>query len=255
MINKKVVLFGQTDSRSEKVRKVFENTPKYLDQRGVDVRCRMHAVNNFSRRVPWTDLLDIGCGDGSISLQLQNAGKRLTLMDLSSGMVQAAQRHVLPEFADNVKIYNKNFLHADLAVHSFDLIVTVGVLAHVDSPEEFMAKIKKVIRPGGRIIMEFTDSRHPVGWLARLWGRCREVFAPAVYATNLFEAADVFSLWAQHGFEVEQLFRYARIPLPGLHRLLGSALEYKLVQLVFGTSSQSRCGWLGNEYICYLKAE
>ncbi len=115
--------------------------------------------------VNWQRLLDVGCGDGSISLQLLTSGSHLTLLDLSANMVALAKKNVPEEFSANVVVRNENFIGASFNSDPFDLVVTVGVMAHVDSPNTFLAEIRTLLRPGGSLIIEFTDSQHfVVGW-------------------------------------------------------------------------------------------
>jgi predicted TPR repeat methyltransferase len=242
----------RTESKSNYVREVFENAPHYLRTRQVDIRFRLEVVRTLADTVKWRRLLDIGCGDGSISLQLLTSASYLTLMDLSASMVALAKKNVSEDLAANVVIRNENFIAASFDAEPYDLVVAVGVMAHVDSPDEFLAKIQSLLRPGGNLIVEFTDSRHFVGRLGRLWGNVKEVVAPAKYPTNKLSFSDVALLFKKHDLRLVSAFRYARIPLPGIDRIMSHEMQYKLAQLLFGGSSNNRNSRFGNEYICLL---
>ncbi len=212
----------QMKSKSDCVREVFENTPHYLRSREVDIRFRIEIVRMLASAVKWQRLLDIGCGDGSISLQLLTAASHLTLIDLSASMVALAEKNISEDLATNVVIRNEDFIAASFDTEPYDLVVSVGVMAHVDSPDVFLTKIKSLLRPGGNLIIEFTDSHHFVGRLGHLWGNMKEVVAPAKYPTNQFSFSDIALLFKRHDLRLVSAFRYARIPLPGIDRIIES---------------------------------
>lgn len=247
-------MVSRADSKSDYVRQVFEDAPHYLKTRRVDIRFRIEAVKRFASSMVWQRLLDIGCGDGSISLQLLTPASHLTLLDLSASMASFARKNVPDGLAANVEVRNENFMLASFGPESFDLIVSVGVMAHVDSPDAFLAKIRSLLRPGGTLIIEFTDSRHFIGQLGRFWGRLKEIAAPALYPTNRLSFSEVAPLFEKHDLSLVSSFRYSRIPLPGIDRILSPEIQYRIARMIFGGCSNNRNAWLGNEYICVLRA-
>ena len=247
------VMVSRTDSKSDYVRQVFEDAPHYLKSRRVDIRFRVEAVKKFASSMVWQRLLDIGCGDGSISLQLITPASHLTLLDLSAGMASFAKKNVPDGLAGNVEIRNENFMLASFA-EPFDLIITVGVMAHVDSPDAFLAKIKGLLRPGGSLILEFTDSRHFIGQLGRFFGRLKEMAAPALYPTNRLSFSEIAPLFDKYDLSLVTAFRYSRIPLPGIDRILSPGIQYRIAKMIFGGCLNNKNAWLGNEYICVLRA-
>jgi cyclopropane fatty-acyl-phospholipid synthase-like methyltransferase len=250
-----VIASSRMGSKSGHVQEVFENTSHYLKRQQVDIRFRIETVRRFAALVDWHRLLDIGCGDGSISLQLLTPSSHLTLLDLSANMVGLAEKNVPEEFSRNVIVRNENFSSASFDSAPFDLVITVGVLAHVDSPDAFLAKIRTLLPPGGSLIIEFTDAEHFVGRLGRVWGRLKEVFAPARYPTNKLSYTKVASLFEKNKFKLVSVFRYARIPLPGIDRIMSPDTQYKIAKRIFGEYSTNRNVALGNEYICLLTAD
>jgi SAM-dependent methyltransferase len=238
--------------KSDHVRSVFENAPRYLNSRQVDIRVRAETVKGFAAKVEWHRLLDIGCGDGTISLPLLAPANHLTLLDLSGNMAALTQGKIPEDLAGNVEVRNENFMTASFVPASFDLIVSVGVMAHVDSPEEFIAKITTLLRPGGSLILEFTDCRHFVGRMGRLLGQLQEFVAPAKYRTNKLSFPEVARILKNYRLQLTSVFRYATIPIPRIERLLNHGAQYKMVERVFGKCTDNRTSWLGNEYICLL---
>ena len=240
------------DNRSEHVKGVFEDPRSYLKSRRVDVLFRTDTVRAFASRVAWRRLLDVGCGDGTISLQLGRPDNRLTLMDLSRNMTALTTSNIPEALVRTVEVLNGNFMTTELSPEPFDLIVTVGVLAHVDCPDAFLNRIRQHLRPGGHLILEFTDCRHFVGRMGRALDRLKEKLAPAKYQTNKLSFLDVAALLEKHQFRLVDSFRYSRIPLPLLGRFVSAPFQHRLAKLIFRDARRNTNASSGNEYICLL---
>jgi len=243
------------NGKSDQVRSVFENAPRYLNSRRVDIRVRAETVKEFAATREWQRLLDIGCGDGTISLPLLTPTSHLTLLDLSASMTAIAKSNIPERLAANVEVRNEDFMKASFDSASFDLIISVGVMAHVESPDDFLSAIAKLLRPGGRLIIEFTDCRHIVGRLGRFFGTLQELVAPPKYRTNRLSFPEVALLFKRHGLRLISEFRYATVPVPGIERLLSHDVLYRIVELTFGRYTKEKNAWLGNEYICILTVD
>jgi 2-polyprenyl-3-methyl-5-hydroxy-6-metoxy-1,4-benzoquinol methylase len=238
-------------SKSNSVRNVFENAPHYLGNRRVDIRVRTNAVKAFADMVAWQRLMDVGCGDGSVSLPLVGANSHATFLDLSSSMTERVGAKIPKRYAENVQVRNEDFMTAAFSTE-FDLIVSVGVMAHVDSPEKFISKIVSLLRPGGHAIIEFTDCRHISGRLARFTSDLKEFMAPAKYRTNRLSFREVAGIFERQHLRLVSVFRYTTLPIPGVQRIANSEFQYDMIERVFGRVGRNRNQWLGNEHICLL---
>ena len=102
---------------------------------------------------PHGRVLELGCGPGA--LWIENLGRvpdgwRVTLSDLSPGMVEEARARLVghPAFAA--------FAVADaqdlpFAAGGFDAVVANHMLYHVPERARALAEIRRVLRPGGRL--------------------------------------------------------------------------------------------------------
>jgi 2-polyprenyl-3-methyl-5-hydroxy-6-metoxy-1,4-benzoquinol methylase len=247
-----VASIGMPISKSNSVRCVFDDVPHYLNSRRVDIRLRADTVKAFAANLKCRRLLDIGCGDGTVSLPLLGLNRHLTLLDLSTSMTTIARNNIPEGLSGNVDVKNENFMDAVFELGSFDLIVCVGVLAHVDSPGQFISKITSLLRPGGSLIIEFTDSRHFMGRLAKFMGQLKELLAPPKYNTNQLAWSDVAQIFKDHDLRLVSTFRYATIPMPGIEKVVAHEIIYKIVSWIFGQCTHNKAAWLGNEYICLV---
>jgi ubiquinone/menaquinone biosynthesis C-methylase UbiE len=239
-------------SKKDLVKEVFENPRRYFGGRQYDVRIRAETVKLLAEGLQYRRVLDIGCGDGSISLPLLTPGKTLTLMDLSENMLSVVRANMPRELAGNVEILSQDFMTASLCPEFFDLIICIGVMAHVDSTEEFVEKIATLIKPGGSLILEFTDAFCLAGRVSRFFRGVKESIAPPRYSVNLLSFDKVSRLVSRHGLRLISQFRYGLPPLPGIMQFLSHETRYEIVRRINGTCRKSRNKWCGSEYICLL---
>lgn len=241
-------------TKVEQVQTFFEQPEKYLGRRAFEIRIRAETVMELAERSRDIRILDIGCGDGSISLPLLTETTRLTLLDLSSSMLSIARSRVPPGVAQRVETVNQDFSTAQFKPQSFDLILCIGVMAHVTSPSDFIGKMVSLLKPGGSIIIECTDSGHiltrAVALLCKVWGLWR----PTTYTLNSISYSDIVEIFGRYHLQPAAKFRYVA-PLPGFYRLLSQDSLYNCTRQIFGTLSTNRNVWLGNEYIGLFTAE
>ncbi|MEV6394250.1 class I SAM-dependent methyltransferase [Streptomyces sp. NPDC051907] len=98
------------------------------------------------------DVLDVGCGTGSLSLLLAEAGHRVTGVDLAPQMVeQARARHTAAGLPGR-------FLVGDAAVpptgeERFDVLLSRHLLWTLPHPQAALGEWVARLRPGGRLVL------------------------------------------------------------------------------------------------------
>jgi 2-polyprenyl-3-methyl-5-hydroxy-6-metoxy-1,4-benzoquinol methylase len=239
-------------SKTEQVKSLFEVPEKYLRPREFDIRIRTETVQQFTNALKFDRVLDIGCGNGAISLPLLPRCSRLTLLDLSSQMLELARTRIPSERMGDVDLINDDFLSAKLEPQSFDLIFCIGVLAHVDSPAAVIARVVQLAKPGAWVILEFTDSYHFWGIPVVLYQKVLKLLRPEPYKLNRLKKRQVLDLCRDNGLSVSGLYRYGLPPL-GAHKVIGQEEMYSLTRRLFGPSDQNRKRWMGNQFIYQLQ--
>lgn len=236
------------------VRTFFEDPRRYLPGRLFDVKVRAETVAEMLEGIEFKSVIDIGCGDGTISLPLLTAGKRLTLLDLSTSMTKLAQSNVPAGLQGNVTCVNQDFMQAKFEDGCFDVVVCIGVLAHVDSVPDFLGKVSRVLKPGGVLVLEFSDCKHFTGRLLRGYQKLCALRKPRPYPLNALSIRRVRKWAAEQQLRIDSQFRYIQ-PLPFISRVMSQDAQYRMVRNIFGYAKRSRNAWLGNEYICLLTNE
>jgi 2-polyprenyl-3-methyl-5-hydroxy-6-metoxy-1,4-benzoquinol methylase len=93
------------------------------------------------------DIIEVGCGAGWFCEDLRRFGK-VTGTDLSNEVLARAQLR-LPD----VHFVAGDFFALDFSTEAFDVVITLEVLSHVHDQAAFVAKIAKLLRPGGYLMM------------------------------------------------------------------------------------------------------
>ena len=92
-------------------------------------------------------LVDLACGGGLMAPHAGRLGYRHLGLDLSAGSLRIAARHgVTPVRADVTRL--------PLASAVADVVVAGEVLEHVEDPDAVMADAIRVLRPGGRLVLD-----------------------------------------------------------------------------------------------------
>jgi 2-polyprenyl-3-methyl-5-hydroxy-6-metoxy-1,4-benzoquinol methylase len=237
------------NTKIDEVKALFESPRPYLERRRYNINIRAESVQYFLRNRRFIRILDVGCGDGSASIPLLSTQKSLTLLDLSKNMLSIAFSNVPPELKQNVQPINQDFLSANLEPRSFDLIICLGLLAHVDSPKDVINKIAQLLRPNGVAIMQSTDSGGLLTRLGVSYRRVLEAFGRVKYRYTLTTTNQVVQMFAACGLELSEIYRYSLPSLPGIDRIISQRALYNYVRLAHGPAQNNYNTWPGKECI------
>jgi SAM-dependent methyltransferase len=152
------------------------------------------------------DVLDLGCGTGSLSLLAAEQGHRVTGVDLSPAMVELART----KLADRDALFLVGDAGAPpVGERRFDTVLVRHVLWTLPDPGRVLAHWRELLRPGGRLVLVegVWGSVTPVGIPA---GRLTGLLAPLGGQVRVEQLSDDPSLW---GKEVDDE-RYAVVALP-----------------------------------------
>ncbi|WP_406544032.1 class I SAM-dependent methyltransferase [Pseudobutyrivibrio sp.] len=111
----------------------------------------------------YEDLLDCGCGTGPmISLLYEkDSSKKYTGLDITPRMIEVAK---------NKKLEGVNWVVGDcenlpFEENSFDAIICSNSFHHYPNPEKFFESAKRVLRPGGRLILQDYTAPKFILWI------------------------------------------------------------------------------------------
>ena len=95
-------------------------------------------------------ILDLGCGNGSFTNFLASQGFEVIGIEESASGVELAQQNYPNCQFINGSIYNLELPELE---HSFDLVISAEVVEHLFFPRELPRIAKKLLKPGGHLIL------------------------------------------------------------------------------------------------------
>ncbi|CAL9398514.1 class I SAM-dependent methyltransferase [Streptomyces sp. enrichment culture] len=139
------------------------------------------------------DLLDLGCGTGSLSLLAAEQGHRVTGVDASPAMVERARAKLAGRDA--------LFLHGDAAAppvgqRLYDVLLVRHVLWALPDPGRALRHWRGLLRPGGRMVLVegVWGTLAPVGIPA---GRLTALLAPLAARVRVERLSQDAVLWGK----------------------------------------------------------
>lgn len=105
---------------------------------------------------------EVGVGEGTPLVEIAKLGIRVAGCDIANNMVNAArqnfQAHGLnPDSVQWGNIEDRTSFQNQLADGQFDAAIAAGVLPHINDDALFLKNLALIVRPGGKIFVEFRN--------------------------------------------------------------------------------------------------
>lgn len=125
------------------------------------------VVLRNARIGPGTRVLDLGCGQGDMTLELLRRGAAVTALDLAPAMLDVARtRADLYAGGGSAVFVAAPVERTGLPTGSFDVIVGRWILHHIDM-EAAAGELARLLAPGGRAIFLENSGANPILNFAR----------------------------------------------------------------------------------------
>ncbi len=146
-------------------------------------------------------LLDVGCGEGSLAVAARHLFHELHGVDITASAVERARSAGVVTHQVNL-----NVLPLPYPDEYFDTVVTLDVIEHIFDPVGFLVEIRRVLMPGGLLVVSTPNIRKLQRMLTLIRGRFpRTSYDPVGYDgghLHYFTSLDLKTLLEDLGFEV-----------------------------------------------------
>ncbi len=104
-------------------------------------------------------VLDIGTGRGFTAVELASRGAGVTTIDMSEEMLKSAWLHAVDAgVADKIEFHLADGGDLPFEEGSFEVVIMINVLHHLENPGAVLLEIARVLMPGGRLVVaDFTN--------------------------------------------------------------------------------------------------
>jgi 2-polyprenyl-3-methyl-5-hydroxy-6-metoxy-1,4-benzoquinol methylase len=156
-------------------------------------------------------LLDCAAGSGEITCAVLKSGRfsHATIVDISPAMLQSAKELLTSEITNT----ELEFVHSDVfnfkpSHAGYDLILCLGLIAHVGGLDILLPHLKSMLTPGGRIILQTTLTDHVGARIVRAVTARREL-AQHGYRVSWFSQRDIADACHAAGLRIVEMRRHS----------------------------------------------
>jgi len=164
---------------------------------GIAERLEHGLLLDLAGPVRGLSVLDVGCGDGRLVEVFSRHGADVTGIDADPAMVEAAG--LTTPFG---AVLRGDALALPFADARFDLVTMVTVLCHVENPGKALAEARRVLKPGGRLLLWELGRASLWAAIRRLRGWAGNGFWRSA---RFFAADDLATLAATAGLAVDSV--------------------------------------------------
>jgi 2-polyprenyl-3-methyl-5-hydroxy-6-metoxy-1,4-benzoquinol methylase len=113
-------------------------------------------------------VLDVGCSTGYLAKRMQEGGSTVVGLDLDDQAAEQARC-----YCEAVLVGDVETMELPFDPESFDAIVAGDFIEHLRNPEAFLARIRPLLRPRGRLVLSTPNIANWAMRLSLLFGRFR----------------------------------------------------------------------------------
>lgn len=149
--------------------------------------------------------VDIGCGGGILAESLEQAGAKVTGLDMAEGPLAVARLHQA-ESGSSVE-YLQSSAETFAASHAgqFDVVTCLEMLEHVPSPPAVIKACQALVKPGGDVYFS-TINRNPKAFMFAIVGAeyLLRLLPAGTHEYQKFIRPSELETWARHaGLELK----------------------------------------------------
>jgi ubiquinone/menaquinone biosynthesis C-methylase UbiE len=159
-----------------------------------EIKKELGEKNNIENKVK---LLDIGCGIGYFLHLAKREGYEVEGADISVWAGKYSKEKY------NIDVITGNFLEISFTDKSYDLVTLWQTIEHLPTPNLFLEKIYKILKPGGYVCIATPDVE---SWIARFYGRFWNCYMPDEHIC-LFDFKSMKTILQKNGFDPYKIKR------------------------------------------------
>jgi ubiquinone/menaquinone biosynthesis C-methylase UbiE len=157
-------------------------------------------IGEWAGAVSGNRVLEIGCGPGRYVAFLSSMGCDVVGVDpISYDTWPLIQRNHKTRFISQTYAENLPF-----SENIFDAVACLGALLYFDDPHRSLSEMRRVLRPGGDLIMRTVNRKN---LYTRAWGKNID---PA--SKNVYTMSELIHLLKKNGFSINRKFSYGFYP-------------------------------------------
>ncbi|RJQ27372.1 MAG: class I SAM-dependent methyltransferase [Peptococcaceae bacterium] len=134
-------------------------------EKGAETLAYFVRVQSMEEILQGRDILDVGCGAGGKALFYAKAGAR-RVVGIDTVPSYAREANILAEklgLSDKAVFLTADAVNTPFRDRSFDRIIANDFIEHIAGPKAWLREACRILRPGGRLYVNFPPYWHPFG--------------------------------------------------------------------------------------------
>lgn len=162
-------------------------------------------------------VLDWGCGHGHMTKLLRERGVEVTAFDY---VADSEPKIVASDHFPEIEMHiSGDPVALPFPEHSFDAVLSCGVLEHVELPAASLQELHRVLRHGGRLYVYKLPNRS--SYLEAIAKRAGMYYHGSLPNDRVYDRRTATALLRANGFQVDDFRRTNMLPLTIEHPLAG----------------------------------
>lgn len=147
------------------------------------------------------NVLDIGCGNAIITEEIRKMGNKVWAVDFPEVVFKFATKYpkltFYPKYDDKIQCSN----------NKFDIVTSFEVVEHVIDLDKYFKEIKRVLKPGGKLILTTPNLARTLNIVNLILGGSQGIYYPLQknMHINFFTPKTLIKIVEHYGFKVEDI--------------------------------------------------
>ena len=189
--------------RREASRSYFDRVAATFGEQSLPGRTWEGLTRGLLQLAPRVRYADLGVGDGLLTLMVATVADSVTAVDISTEMLAALRQRAAADGLRNIRTVPGDIERLPLAEASHEVVLLSQALHHAEDPDRALAEARRVLVPGGRVLV-LDLLAHGEEWVRTKLQHRHLGFTEAALAGHLEDA----------GFASVRVERAARDPHP-----------------------------------------
>lgn len=185
---------GETKEFFDKLAEDWEEIRKNYDSA---VKNRLLSSEMLSKELT---IVDIGCGDGYITMAAAPLVGKVIAVDISAAMLRLLAKKADENGITNIETLESDAQDIPLADSSVDLVCASMYLHHIEDPQLAVKEMSRILKPGGKVfIAELFEHRNQefIEKMHDLWPGFKQTQLKEWFSKNSFSQIHIEKLPAK----------------------------------------------------------